>query len=154
MEFAAVFSSPLRRARRTAELAGFPQPTLNDRLAEYDYGEYEGLTTGEIRAAYPGWELYRDGCPGGESPGQVYRRAGAFLSEVAGIEGAVLIFSHGHLLRAMAAAFLEQDVRLAGRLGLDVASISVLRRLGLGIGASSARHRVESDRFLRVWNST
>ncbi len=154
MEFAAVFSSPLRRARRTAELAGFPGPTLSDLLSEYDYGDYEGLTTALIRASSPGWELYRDGCPGGESPSQVYRRAGSFLSQVAGIEGSVLVFSHGHLLRAMAAAFLEQDVGLASRLGLDVASVSVLRRLGLDVAASSARRRVESDRFLRLWNST
>lgn len=127
---------------------------MSDLLAEFDYGEYEGLTTAEIRKEWPGWELFKDGCPGGETPAQVYRRAGAFLSEVAGIEGSVAVFSHGHLLRAMATAFLEQDVKLASRLGLDVASVSILRRLGLDVSASSARRRVESDRFLRLWNST
>ncbi|TMC10637.1 MAG: histidine phosphatase family protein, partial [Chloroflexi bacterium] len=79
LHFVAVFSSPMQRARRTAELAGFPDPQVTDLLREFSYGEYEGLTSAEIRDSRPGWEIYHDGCPGGESPAEVYARAQQFL---------------------------------------------------------------------------
>ena len=126
LEFTHVFTSPLQRARRTAALAGFPEAKFNDLLLEYDYGEYEGVTTVEIRKSRPGWELYRDGCPGGETPAQVYDRARAFIAEALRDGGRVLAFAHGHILRAAGAAFLEQPVEFAIRLSLDTAALSLL----------------------------
>ncbi len=131
MQFAAVFSSPMQRARRTAELAGFPDPQVTDLLREFNYGEYEGLTSAEIRASRPGWEIYHDGCPGGESPAQVYSRAQQFLdlatSAVGGAEGGnVLAFAHGHILRAVAVAWLALDITTASEFRLDVATLSQL----------------------------
>lgn len=125
--FAAVFSSDLRRAERTAELVCVPKPQITPLLREYDYGEYEGLTTSEIWARRPGWEIYADGCPGGESPGQVYARARAFLDTIGGLEGAVAAFSHGHFLRALGVAWVGADIGVAAALALDTAAISILR---------------------------
>jgi probable phosphoglycerate mutase len=116
----------MQRARRTAELAAFPDPIVTPLLREYDYGEYEGVTTEEIRRTRPDWELFRDGCPGGESPAQVYARAQAFLALVAEKEGAVAAFSHGHFIRTLAVAWTELHVTAAARLGLDTAAVSIL----------------------------
>src|SRR5207253_553917 len=111
-------------------------------LREYDYGEYEGMTSQQIREARPDWAIYRDGCPGGESPAQVYSRAQRFIGLLAGAEGAVLAFSHGHFLRALAAAWAELPIAEAERLGpLDVAAIGVLRDVGQG-------------RVIQRWNLT
>jgi probable phosphoglycerate mutase len=121
-----VFSSPLLRARHTAELAGFPEPVLTDLLREVDYGEYESLTSAEILASRPGWDLFRDGCPGGEAPAQVRERARAFLELALSHDGDVLVFSHGHFLRAIAVVFSDLDMPVASRLGLDTSSVSVL----------------------------
>lgn len=126
--FVAVFSSDLRRTTRTAELAGVPKPQVTPLLREYDYGEYEGVASREIWAKRPGWQIYVDGCPGGESPDQVYARARAFLDQVSDLEGPVVAFSHGHFLRALAVAWVEADIRLAGRLALDTAAVSVLHQ--------------------------
>jgi len=104
-EFAAVWSSPLSRARETARLAGFPDPVLRDELMEWDYGEYDGLTTSQILAAHPGWDLWRDGCPGGEQAADVGWRADAVLATVPA-QGDVLAFSHGHMLRVLVARWL------------------------------------------------
>jgi probable phosphoglycerate mutase len=114
------------RARRTAELAGFPDPVVTPLLREFDYGEYEGLTTAEIRRRNPDWELFRDGCPGGETPEQVYARAQAFFRLLKGRQGAVAAFSHGHFIRALAVAWVEVAVAAAARLALDTGSISIL----------------------------
>jgi broad specificity phosphatase PhoE len=114
------------RARRTAELAGFPDPVVTPLLREFDYGEYEGLTTAEIRRRNPDWELFRDGCPGGETPEQVYARAQAFFRLLEGRQGAVAAFSHGHFIRALAVAWVEVAVAAAARLALDTGSISIL----------------------------
>jgi broad specificity phosphatase PhoE len=125
--FALVLTSPLGRARETAELAGLgdgAQP--RDDLLEWDYGDYEGRTTKEIRAARPDWYLWRDGCPGGESPAEVHRRADAVVAEALRMEGDVALFAHGHVLRAIAARWLEQPVLTGGRLALDTGTISVL----------------------------
>jgi len=102
--YAAVWSSPLSRARETARLAGF-DPVLHDELMEWDYGEYEGLTTAEIVASRPGWELFRDGCPGGEDAVGVGARVDALLARLPPA-GDVLAFSHGHLLRVLIARWL------------------------------------------------
>jgi probable phosphoglycerate mutase len=127
VEFAAVYSSDLERALRTAELAGFTSLEKTPLLREYDYGEYEGLTSQQIREVRPGWEIYRDGCPGGETPDQVYARARLFLELIAGTEPAALAFSHGHFSRALAVAWAELPITTAARLVLDVAAIGMLR---------------------------
>ncbi|TMF89286.1 MAG: histidine phosphatase family protein [Chloroflexi bacterium] len=127
IEFMRVYTSPLQRARRTAALAGFPEAAPTDLLLEYDYGQYEGVTTHEIRETRPGWELYRDGCPGGETPAHIYERAQGFIAEAQRDGGRVLAFAHGHILRAVGAAFLEEPVEFAIRLNLDTAALSMLQ---------------------------
>jgi broad specificity phosphatase PhoE len=135
-----VYSSPLQRAIRTAEIAGFPNPQLTPLLREVEYGEYEGITTKAIHEARPGWELYRNGCPGGETPGQIYTRAVDFIALAATVNGRVLAFSHGHFLRAVAIAWMELDIKAASALYLDVATLSILRH-------------DEHGRVLAVWNA-
>jgi probable phosphoglycerate mutase len=115
------------RARRTAELAGFPKPLLSDLLKEVDYGDYEGLTSKEIRGANPSWEIYSDGSPAGENPTQIYARAQAFIALAGQTGGRVLAFAHGHILRAVGAAWIRADISVAAGLMLDVATLSVLR---------------------------
>ena len=104
--FALVLSSPLRRARETARLAGF-EPELRDDLAEWDYGEYDGLTTPEIREQVPDWTIWRYGALGGESVEQLAARADRVVAELLGVDGDVLVFSHGHFLRVLTARWLE-----------------------------------------------
>jgi probable phosphoglycerate mutase len=140
IDFDVAYSSPLQRARRTAELAGFPSPRLTPLLSEVDYGDYEGLTTKTIRESNPTWELYKDGCPGGETPAQIYARATEFIAFAAAAGGRVIAFSHGHFLRAVAIAWMELDIRAAAALYLDVATLSLLRR-------------DEHGRVLAVWNA-
>jgi broad specificity phosphatase PhoE len=135
-----VYSSPLQRAKRTAEIAGFPSPHLTPLLREVDYGEYEGVTTKEIHASRPDWEIYKDGCPGGETPAEIYKRALDFIALAATGDGRVLAFAHGHILRAMAVAWMSIDITAAARLLLDVATLSVLRH-------------DEHGRVLAVWNA-
>jgi broad specificity phosphatase PhoE len=141
VRFAAVWSSDLQRALRTAELAGFERPAVTPLLREFDYGDYEGLTTDEIHRDRPGWELFAEGCPGGESPAQVQARARTFLGELDGVEGAVAVFSHGHLLRALATAWVRLDIAAAAHLALDTASICVL-------------HDGSRGRLVKRWNWT
>jgi probable phosphoglycerate mutase len=141
LTFARVYASPLQRARRTAELAGFRDPTVTPLLREYDYGDYEGLTTAQIHHQSPVWELFHDGCPRGETPAQVYERAQAFVDEALETEGAVIAFAHAHILRAVACAFLERDITLAAQLNLDTAALSALRDSDRG-------------RLLQSWNIT
>src|SRR5262249_55022617 len=101
--FAKVFTSPLRRAMRTCELAGFGSVAEIDRnLVEWDYGEYEGRRSAEIHAERPDWQLFRDGCPGGESPQQVAARADRVVNHLQALPGDVLLFSSGHFLRVLA----------------------------------------------------
>jgi probable phosphoglycerate mutase len=140
LHFDAVFSSPMQRATRTAELAGFPAPQLTPLLREVDYGEYEGMTTKAIRETKPDWELYEDGSPGGETPAQIYARALDFINLASAAGGRVLAFSHGHFLRAVAIAWMKLDVRAASTLDLDVATLSLLRDDDKG-------------RLLAMWNS-
>jgi broad specificity phosphatase PhoE len=125
--FERVLVSPLRRARETCELCGLGEQAevLND-LHEWDYGEYEGLTTAEIHALRPGWSLWRDGCPAGESPPQVAARADRVIAELSDVRGAVAVFSHGHMLRVLGARWIELAPEQGARLGLSTAAISVL----------------------------
>jgi len=125
--FSAVYSSDLQRALRTARIAGYPDPILSPLLREYDYGEYEGLTTAEIQKKRPGWQIYVDECPGGESLAAVYSRAGRALDLLAAPAGRVLAFSHGHFMRALAVAWTSQPLAAANALGLDTAALCILR---------------------------
>ena len=105
--FARVFTSPLQRASKTCELAGFGAVAQVDPdLVEWDYGRFEGTLTGDILKERPGWELFRDGCPGGESPGDVAARADGFIARVRQVEGDTLAFSSGHIIRMIAARWL------------------------------------------------
>ena len=126
-EFELVLCSPLRRARETCELAGYRGAAeIVDDLREWDYGDYEGLTTPEIRERDPDWILWRDGCPGGEGPQQVGARADRVLARVAEVERVALAFAHGHLLRVLTARWLEMEVAAGARFKLEAAALGVL----------------------------
>ena len=125
--FAQVLSSPLQRARRTAELAGFSgRLRLDADLVEWNYGAYEGLTSSEIQAQAPGWLVFSDGCPAGESPGQVAARVDRLLARVRAEQGPALLFAHGHLLRVLVARWLELPPSEGRRFLLDTATLNVL----------------------------
>ena len=127
LEVDRVLSSPLRRAVTTATLAGFgDRLELTDVLLEFDYGEYEGLTSAEIRASRPGWDLFRDGCPGGETVEAATERARPLVEELVAEGGRSLLFGHGHQLRILAACFLGLPPEGARHLFLGTASLSVL----------------------------
>lgn len=105
--FSLVLCSPMSRARDTCELAGLGAPAQIDaRLCEWDYGEYEGLTTPQIRESRPDWMLWRDGCPGGETPAEVQARADGLLERCNAVSGDVALFAHGHILRVLTARWL------------------------------------------------
>src|SRR5262249_35610784 len=142
--FDQVFTSPLKRATRTCELAGFGARAEVDRLlVEWNYGKYEGRTSAEIRRERPDWELFRDGCPGGESPGDVSRRADRLIDRIRANQDNVLLFSSGHFLRVLAARWGDCETSMGARLLLTTASLSVLG--------------YEHDLFhpvIRLWNDT
>ena len=125
--FAKVLTSPLQRATRTCELAGFGAVAQVDGdLVEWNYGDYEGLRTAEIHAKRPDWQLFRDGCPNGESPEQVEARADRVVNRVRAIKGNVLIFSSGHFLRVFAARWLGLEPAAGKFFMLNTASLSAL----------------------------
>lgn len=124
--FAAVLASPRQRARRTAELAGFPQAEVADDLAEWSYGDYEGLTTSQIRERVPGWTVWTHPCPGGETADQVGARLDRVVTLAREAEGGTLVFSHGHALRVLAARWLGLSPTEGRLLRLDTATLSVL----------------------------
>ena len=126
VEFDLVLTSPRVRARRTAELAGFTDAQLEDDLTEWDYGDYEGLTTATIRESEPGWTVWSQPCPGGETAEQVSGRMDRVVGKVRAHGGRVLVFSHGHASRALAARWLGQPVEEGRLFSLDTATISVL----------------------------
>src|SRR5213080_3193792 len=142
--FAKILTSPLQRAKRTCELAGFGAVAeVDPDLVEWNYGDYEGLRTSEIRAKHPGWELFRDGCPNGESPADVAARADRVVVRVRAIKANVLIFSSGHFLRVFAARWLGLEPFAGKFFVLDTASLSALG--------------YENDLYcpaLRFWNDT
>jgi broad specificity phosphatase PhoE len=126
-DFTAVLTSPLSRARQTAELAGFDaRAEVCGDLREWDYGEYEGLTTEEIKAQRPGWSLWRDGAPGGESAAEVGARADRVIAAVRGRTGDVLAFAHAHVLRVVGARWVGMAPTAGAHFTLAPASISVL----------------------------
>jgi broad specificity phosphatase PhoE len=140
--FALVLTSPLQRAAHTCELAGFgDRRQLDPDLVEWDYGAYEGRRTVEIRTERPQWDLFRDGCPGGESPGDVAVRADRVLTRVRDVAGDALLFSSGHFLRVFAARWLDLEPEAGRFLYLDTASLSVL-----------AYERDCSRPVVRLWN--
>jgi probable phosphoglycerate mutase len=127
--FARVLCSPLARARETCVLAGFAyQAELRDDLMEWDYGDYEGLTTPQIRERQPDWNLWRDGCPGGETAADVAARVDPVVAELRDSEGDAIVFAHGHLLRVLAVRWIELEPSVGANLALGTASVSVLGR--------------------------
>ncbi len=127
VSFTRVFTSPRQRARRTCELVGLGGvATVEADLAEWDYGEYEGLRSEEIQQQRPGWNLFRDGCPKGESTHDVSDRADRLIAQYRSMAGEVAIFSHGHFGRVMAARWIGLPVRQAQHLVLSTASVSIL----------------------------
>jgi broad specificity phosphatase PhoE len=144
LRFDKVFTSPLQRAVRTCELAGFGARAEVDRdLLEWNYGEYEGLRSEEIHAKRPNWELFRDGCPGGESPNQIGARADRVVSRIREIGGNVLIFSSGHILRVLTARWLGLEPAGGKYFALSTASLSAL----------SYEHNL-SKPVIQLWNDT
>ena len=142
--FAKVLTSPLQRAVRTCELAGFGAiAEVDPDLVEWNYGDYEGVRTAEIHAVRPGWQLFRDGCPNGESPQDVGARADRVISRVRAFKGDVLIFSSGHFLRVFAARWLGLEPFAGKVFMLDTASLSAL----------SYEHDLSSP-AIRFWNDT
>lgn len=127
ISFTAVWSSPSQRAFNTSQLAGFGSISVKKaELAEWDYGAYEGLTTKQILAERPGWRLFRDGCPEGESASDAGARADAIVGELRKTDGSVLVFSSAHFLRVLAARWLGSPAEDGAHFVLDTASISVL----------------------------
>ena len=143
MKFAEVLTSPLQRAARTCEIAGFGTVAETDPdLVEWDYGEYEGLRLAEILAKRPGWQLFRDGCPGGESPAQIAERADRVVQRLRAVAGDALLFSSGHFLRVLAARWLALSPGCAGKyLLLKPASLSAL-----------GYDQDVSEPVIRLWN--
>ncbi|HMJ02317.1 MAG TPA: histidine phosphatase family protein [Conexibacter sp.] len=138
--FSLVLVSPLARARRTAELAGFGDVLeLDEDLVEVDYGDYEGRTTVEIHSARPDWDLWRDGCPGGETIAEAAQRAGRALARARAADGPVLLVGHGHLTRTLATRALALDPDHGRRLALDPATLSIV----------GSEHEAPA---LRLWN--
>jgi len=127
IQFARVFTSPRQRARRTCELAGLgPQAELEPDLAEWDYGDYEGKLSSDIRKERPDWNVFQDGCPGGEMPAQVSARADRLIARLCAMEGNVALFSHGEFGPALAARWIGLRVAEGQHLLLSTASLSVL----------------------------
>jgi len=143
MKFTKVFTSPLQRAARTCELSGFATDAQVDPdLVEWNYGEYEGLTTAEILQRRSDWDLFRDGCPGGESPAQIGERADRVVQRIRSVRGDVLLFSSGHLIRVLTARWLALSPGSEGRYFLlNPASLSAL----------SYEHNL-SRPVIRLWN--
>jgi len=142
--FAQVLASPLQRATRTCELAGFGAVAEIDRdLVEWNYGEYEGCLTADIHRERPDWQLFRDGCPGGESPNEVGARADRAVERVRAVKGNVLLFSSGHFLRVFAARWLGLGATLGRYFLLSTASLSAL----------GYEHNL-SQPVIRLWDDT
>ena len=138
--FSLVLTSPLQRARETCRLAGYGgQAQVRPDLVEWDYGRYEGLTSAQIGAKQPNWSLWRDGGPGGEQAADVGRRADRVIAEVRGVDGDVLIFAHGHILRVLAARWLDEPPEGGRHYMLQTGTLSVL----------SYEH---ADPVIRQWN--
>jgi len=142
MKFVRVFTSPLQRAAKTCELSGFGEGAIVDPdLVEWNYGEYEGLTSAQILQKHPDWQLFRDGCPGGESPQQIGARAQRVIQRLRSVAGDVLLFSSGHIMRVIAASWLALDGSEGRNFVLNPASLSAL----------GYEHTLSSP-VIRLWN--
>jgi probable phosphoglycerate mutase len=125
--FALVLTSPLSRARQTCELAGFGDRAVVERdLVEWNYGEYEGLTPKQIHARRPGWMIFRDGCPGGETPEEVGARADRVIARVRATRGDVALFAHGHVFRILVARWIGLPATSGQHFLLDTATLNIL----------------------------
>jgi broad specificity phosphatase PhoE len=142
ISFARVFASPLQRARRTCELAGFAAAQIDPDLAEWDYGQLEGKFSDEIHRDQPDWSLFRDGAPGGESPADIAARADRFVATARKIPGNVAAFTSGHIGRSIGARWLNQEIEFAGKLLFHTAGVSIL----------SYEHDLQHP-AIELWNS-
>ncbi|MEV4260140.1 histidine phosphatase family protein [Kribbella sp. NPDC049584] len=124
--FDLVLTSPRQRARRTAELAGYPDAEVDDDLVEWNYGDYEGITTAEIRKTVPGWTVWDDPVPNGETPAEITARLDRVVARMAAVPGDVLVFGHSHALRGLTARWLELDVTEGRHFVLNTATLSTL----------------------------
>jgi|SRR4051794_13451275 len=140
-EFALVLCSPLSRAQETARLAGLEGEQVREDLLEWDYGDYEGLTTPQIREQRPDWFLWRDGVPGGEQPGDVAARCDRIIEEATGAGGDVALVAHGHVLRVLGARWVGEEAAFGARLHLHTGAVCVL---GME----------RETRVLLLWNAT
>jgi probable phosphoglycerate mutase len=145
LTFAKVFTSPLQRARRTCELAGFGAVAeIDENLVEWNYGDYEGRHSADVHSERPDWELFRDGCPGGESPAEAAARADRVVSRVCAVPGDVLLFSSGHFIRVIATRWIGLEVTAnARRFMLSTASLSAV-----------GYEKELSRPVIRLWNDT
>jgi broad specificity phosphatase PhoE len=145
LTFAKVFTSPLQRAKRTCELAGFGAiAEIDGDLVEWNYGDYEGRHSADVHRELPDWELFRDGCPGGESPGEAAARADRVVSRVRAVPGDVLLFSSGHFIRVLATRWIGLEVTAnARRFMLSTASLSAV-----------GYEKELSRPVIRLWNDT
>ena len=143
-QFDHVLTSPMLRARRTCELAGLGATArVEPNLHEWNYGDYEGHTSAEIHQKRPGWSIYHDGCPHGESPEQISARADLVITGLRQLDGTVAIFSHGHFLRVLAMRWVALSVLEARHFGLDTASIGIL----------AYEHGTSGPPIIERWNS-
>lgn len=144
LTFAKVFSSPLQRALKTCELSGFGKVVTPDPLLEeWNYGDYEGRTTREIQQTQPDWFIFRDGCPGGETPAQVANRCDEMIEKMKAINGDILIFAHAHILRMLTTRWLGLPAEEGRLYFLSTASLSML----------GYEHNL-SEPVIRLWNDT
>ena len=144
VSFSRVFTSPLKRARRTCELAAFNMVAeVEPDLAEWDYGDYEGKRGEDVRKGRPDWNVFRDGCPNGESPAQVSKRADRLIARLRTLEGDLAIFSHGHFGRVLAARWIGLPLEQAQHFLLNTASLSIL-----GYG-----HNLADEPAIILWNA-
>ena len=143
LRFAQVLTSPLQRAKRTCELAGFGDGAVVDAdLMEWDYGQYEGKRSADIRKERPDWYLFRDGCPGGEQADDVGRRADRVVARLRAAAGDALLFAHGHFLRVLAARWLGLPAGDARFFLLGTAALSIL----------GYEHNKLDEPAVRLWN--
>jgi broad specificity phosphatase PhoE len=144
LQFSAVLTSPLQRAHRTCELAGLGgNAQIDEGLREWNYGEYEGLTSVQIRARRANWEVFRDGCPGGESAQQMQARVDGVVARLRALTGTVAVFSHGHCLRSLAVRWIELPILNGRNFALAAGAVS---RLGY------EHHRLEEP-SIHLWNA-
>jgi probable phosphoglycerate mutase len=144
LHVALVLTSPLQRARRTAELAGFGSATPDSDLLEWNYGTYEGRRTADIRREWPGWELFRDGCPGGETVAEIGARADRVIGRLRAVPGDVLLFAHGHIIRVLAARWLVLPAADGRLFYCGTASLGIL----------GCEHNDPGEPVLALWNDT